>query len=107
MSLRSEDHRSDQRLSRGRSLRDTSLAAFDRVPLQRREREVMDAVRRLFGSRTWTRKELARAMGWEINRITGRVLSLIERGELEELDERRDGAHLVRLALVQRELALA
>lgn len=77
-------------------VRETSLSAYDRVELQRREREVMTACWRHFPPpATFTRKELAQAMGWEINRITGRVLTLIERGFLLELKERRDDAFLL------------
>lgn len=70
-------------------------------------RGVLTAAVAHFSGKRFTRRDLAHAMGWEINRITGRVLTLIERGELEELDERRDGSALIRIAAVQRELALA
>jgi len=89
------------------TVRPTSLAAYDALPLQRREAEVLTAVAAHFTGATFTRKELARAMGWEINRITGRVLTLIDRGEIEELAERRDGGYLLRLAAKQKELELA
>lgn len=94
------------------SVRETSLQAYDALrcgpKLQRREIEVLTAIWAHYaGGKRFTRRELALAMGWEINRITGRVLTLIERGELEELDERRDGSALIRIAVKQQELALA
>lgn len=97
------------------AMRETSLQAYDglrelrygKTQLQRREIEVLTAAVAHFHGRTFTRKELAEVMGWAINRITGRVLTLIQRGELEELDERRDGSALIRIAVKQQELALA
>ena len=93
------------------NVRETSLHAYDALrcgpKLQRREVEVLTACVAHFSGKSFTRRELAQAMGWEINRITGRVLTLIERGELEELDERRDGSALIRIAVKQRELELA
>ena len=84
------------------SVRETSLEAYRALEnsgtLQRREREVILAVHRHFPfPLSFTRKELARAMGWEINRVTGRVLTLIEKRYLTELTERKDGGYLVRV----------
>lgn len=95
----------------GRLIRDTSMQAYDSLRdsgmLQRREREVMLGVYRFFDGKDFTRKELAHAMGWEINRITGRVLTLIEKKFLDELETKRDGGHLLRIAGKQLELSLA
>ena len=49
----------------------------------------------------------AKAMCWDINRITPRVLELIERSALEELKSRRDGGQLLRIVLKQAELQFA
>ena len=91
-------------------IRDSSLDAYDNLrdsgTLQRREREVMLAAYAHFYAKAFTRKELARAMGWEINRITGRVLTLIEKKYLQELSDRRDGGHLLQIAPAQRQLEL-
>ena len=46
-------------------------------------------------------------MQWEINRVTGRVLTLIEREAFEELKSRRDGGQLLRIVLKQAELQFA
>jgi hypothetical protein len=77
-------------------VRESSLGAYRSVDLQQREREVMLACHRHFPAPArFTRKELAKALGWEINRVTGRVLTLIERGFLTEHDDTRDGGHLL------------
>ena len=92
------------------AVRETSREAYTRLTrtgnLQRREAEVLLAAFNRFGAAAFTRKELARAMCWEINRVTGRGLTLIERGTLQELPERRDGAGLLRISLKQGDLFL-
>lgn len=75
--------------------------------LQRREKELMLEIYRWFDGKQFTRKELARAAGWEINRVTGRVLSLIEKGFLIELPEIRDKGHLLCIAPAQLSLDIA
>lgn len=84
-------------------IRETSRDAYQHIKrdLQRREVEVLTAAWAHFKGKTFTRKDIARALGWEINRVTGRVLTLIERGELQELEERRDGSYLLQIRLRQ------
>lgn len=93
------------------NVRETSLEAFntmrDTGNLQRREAQVLLAAFQHFGDKAFTRKELAQAMGWEINRITGRVLTLLEREAFEELKSRRNGGQLLRIVLKQAELEFA
>jgi len=93
------------------SVRETSREAYDRLTrtgnLQRREAEVLLGAFTHFHDGPFTRKELAHAMGWEINRITGRVLTLIQRGTLVELSARRDGSALLMIELKQGELEFA
>ena len=90
------------------TVRAASLEAYTRLErtgnLQRREAEVLLAAFQHFGAWQFTRKELARAMGWEINRVVGRVFTLVERGTIEELAGRRDGSGLLRIALHQAEM---
>lgn len=64
----------------------TSLAAYRYIEpeLSGRRREVMLRAHTDFTGKTFTRKQLARALGWEINRVTGRVLELIDMGYLNE-----------------------
>lgn len=92
-------------------VRDTSRAAYDSLRdtprLQQREREVMLCVHDRFRGTTFTRKELAAALGWPINCVTGRVITLREKGYLEELTERRDGSYLLRIKPAQQSLELA
>lgn len=64
---------------------ETSLRAYHSVALTDRERDVMRAVHRFYGECQWfTRAELAKRMEWPINRITGRVLELLEKGYLQQ-----------------------
>ncbi len=91
-------------------IRDTSESAYRAIEpeLSGRRREVMLKVHEVFTGRTFTRKQLAKALGWEINRVTGRVLELIERGYLQELEAKvvEDGhsAHLLTIPARQLEL---
>ena len=92
-------------------IRETSREAYDRLTrtgnLPRRQAEVLLGVMTHFRDSAFTRKELAKAMCWDINRITPRVLELIERSALEELKSRRDGGQLLRIVLKQAELQFA
>lgn len=87
--------------------RDTSRAAYNSLDLQKREREVLLFIHTHLSGCEFTRRELADAMGWRDCRITGRVLSLIEKGYLEELKTKRDGGYLLRIADAQQSLQLA
>lgn len=95
-------------------MRDTSIAAYDSLRdtglLSRRQAEVMKAVHQHFHGRTFTRKQLASAMGWPINRITGRVLELIESNFLIEdglICEDGRNVHALRVKPAQLELLAA
>lgn len=70
----------------------------------------MLCVFRCFHGRTFTRKQLAAALGWEINRVTGRVQEILRMGYLEEqgttLEDGRS-AHLLAIKAAQLELAIA
>jgi DNA-binding MarR family transcriptional regulator len=90
------------------AVRAASLEAYKRLErtgnLQRREADVLLAAFQHFGAGAFTRKELAHAMGWEINRVVGRVFTLVERGTIAELAGRRDGSGLLHIALHQADL---
>jgi hypothetical protein len=93
-------------------IRESSLDAYRTLErsgdLQRREREVMLAIHDHFPyPRTFTRKELSERMGWAINRICGRILTLRDRGYLDELTQRRDGGCLLQIRPAQLPLELA
>ena len=84
-------------------IRETSLDAYraleDSGALQSQERMLMIFIHRLFPNcERFTRKELATKTNWTINRVTGRVFSLIEKGFLTEYPEIRDGGHLLSVA---------
>lgn len=62
-----------------------SHLAFASLDLQEREREVYDAILKHFGDgRQFTRQQLADAMKWKVNRVTGRIVTLRERGLIVE-----------------------
>ena len=93
-------------------IRDTSLASYHdiRSRLSAKQQVVMAAVKLSFGQRAFTRKQLARALNWEINRVTGRVLELVEKGYLHEsgcTKEHGRSAHLLRIGPVQLSLFAA
>lgn len=61
-----------------------SMQAYQSVDLDRREREVLTHIQSHFPSAEFTRAELADSMGWAINRICGRIVSLRNKGLLSE-----------------------
>lgn len=75
--------------------RDTSLEAFKSLDLQGQETALMRLVHIHFPYSRFTRKELSAKTGWTINRVCGRVFSLIEKGYLTEYPQIRDGGHLL------------
>lgn len=91
-------------------VRDTSREAFEELTrtghLQKQEAEVMLAAYRLFQDRTFTRRELSELSQIPVNCVCGRVNSLVERGMLEELAERRGKSHLLRIAFRRRQADL-
>jgi len=85
------------------SVRETSLDAYRALEssgsLQDQEWALMRLVHLHFPlPARFTRKELAMKTGWTINRICGRVFSLLEKGYLAEQPEIRDGGHLLRIS---------
>jgi hypothetical protein len=97
-----------------RVIRQTSLDSYnalrDTAALSKRQAEVMRCVHMRFHGRTFTRKQLAVALDWPINRVTGRVLELIEAGYLEEQGTTvEDGrsAHLLTIKAAQMEMEWA
>jgi hypothetical protein len=78
--------------------RDTSLEALNSIDLQAQENELLSLIRYHFQLGRFTRKELAARTGWTINRVTGRVFSLIEKGALTEYPQTRNGGHLLSIA---------
>jgi len=62
-----------------RAMQPTSLQAYGTVNLQRREREVMSALQGLGAA---TNEQIATALGWQINRVTGRMKALRDKGQI-------------------------
>lgn len=67
------------------NMAETSLRAFRSVELAESERAVMQGAYKNWPDGQWfTRAELAKRMEWPINRVTGRVLTLLEKGYLQQ-----------------------
>lgn len=80
-------------------VRETSLSAYRSLDLQHSESELMRLVHLHYPyPAQFTRKELGERVRWTINRICGRVNSLVEKGYLEEHEQTRDGGHLLSIA---------
>lgn len=64
-------------------MRQTSLLAYQTIEpdIGRRRREVYDALHELGEANNRT---IAKHLGWEINRVTGRVKELVDLGKVEE-----------------------
>jgi DNA-binding MarR family transcriptional regulator len=64
-------------------MQDTSLEAYRTVNLSKRESEVLDIFYENPGVKDWSNAEIAMKLKWAINRVTGRVHDLREKGVLE------------------------
>ena len=60
-----------------------SIEAYKSLPLTRRQQEVVDAIS-LSAFRARTDAEIAEHLGYTVNRVTGRLTELIEKGVVEE-----------------------
>lgn len=78
-------------------IRETSLAAYHDLDLSAKQRAVMLKVHECYTNSTFTRKELTATLGWPINCVVPRVLELIDKGYLQELESRRDGGYLIQI----------
>jgi len=72
------------------SMQQTSLEAYDSIKhsLGAAQLRVRDTFYESPGVADWTNLELARSLGWDINRVTGRVYELRRLGVLEESRKR-------------------
>jgi hypothetical protein len=88
-------------------VRDTSREAYQSIEstLTAKQRQVMLVVYDRFSGRTFTRKQLARSLGWEINRVTGRVLELIGKRYLEEHGETVEDGRKAALLRIRQPMA--
>ncbi len=70
-------------------MRETSLKAYNMIQakLNRRESQVL-AIFNVDPNRSWTNYELSKALGWAINRVTGRTNSLVNKGILVYAEHR-------------------
>ncbi|MDA8260246.1 MAG: hypothetical protein M0Z99_32210 [Betaproteobacteria bacterium] len=69
--------------------------------LQHREAQVLLAALRNFRLEPFTRGDLVEASGLPVNVVCGRVFTLIQRGALKELSERRNWAGLLKVVIKQ------
>jgi len=68
------------------NVQDTSIEAYESIKykLGSVQRRVLDVFYENPNIKDWTNMELARALGWDINRVTPRVFELRELGVLTE-----------------------
>jgi len=66
-------------------VKQTSLDAFLSVKINKRESEVLEVIKNHPGL---CNKEIAKVLGWEINRVTGRVKGLRDKGKVRQLGEK-------------------
>lgn len=64
-------------------IRATSEAAYRDLSRSARRRAVMEKIATRPQALGWTRQELAQALGWPINSVTGRVTELLSAGYIE------------------------
>lgn len=62
-----------------------SLFAHRTVALSERQREVLEV---FADGEEYTDHDIAESLGWEINRVTGRIKELIEAHRLDEMSEK-------------------
>lgn len=67
--------------------------------LQHREAQLLLAALRTFRLEPFTRMDLTRASGLPVNVVCGRVFTLVQRGALKELAERRDRSTLLQVVI--------
>lgn len=63
-------------------IQQTSLEAYNSVDLNRRELQVLNIIR---ASNGFCNKEIAQRLGWDINRVTGRVKGLRDKNKVIQL----------------------
>jgi hypothetical protein len=72
-------------------VRDTSYAAYSKLRFSGKLTEKQQEIHNHLVAtpmRTWTRTELAEALGIRINSVTGRVTEMLDLGDLEECGKR-------------------
>lgn len=79
------------------TVRDASKDAYHSLDLTAKQRAVMLKCHECFTGIQFTRKDLAEALGWPINCVTGRVLELVDKKFLTELPAKREGSHLLQI----------
>ena len=69
-------------------VRQTSLEAFESIKesIGKNHKTILDLV----GGSDWSNSELARELGWGINRVTPRVFELRKKGLLKELETQEE-----------------
>ena len=69
-------------------MQSTSLQAYNKVPITTRQKQIVDVFKENPHLHNWTNQELADYLDWGVNRVTGRVKELREKGVLEYSETR-------------------
>ena len=85
-------------------IQQTSLEAYQSVPLQRREKQVLDVIKQI---QPCSNRDIAKFLGWEINSITGRTNGLCSKGVVIEFDKQvQNGRKVIRWVCADKQLGL-
>ena len=86
-------------------MRDTSLEAYQSVDLQRREKEVLAVIERI---QPCYSEQIAEAIGWPINRVTGRVNGLYSKKVIKDYDKAKNtrGRSVIRWVVANNQLRM-
>lgn len=86
-------------------MQETSLEAYRGVNLQRRELEVLNVIKSI---QPCSNEDIAKAIGWEINRVTGRTNGLYSKGEIKDFDKAKNprGRSVIRWIVAKKQLDL-
>lgn len=68
-------------------MRDTSLEAYESVPLQKNEKLVLEAIKK---NQPCDNLKIATELNWQINRVTGRVNGLVKKGIVTDYDKAKN-----------------
>ena len=69
-------------------MQETSLEAYKSIDLTKTESEVYEVIKRI---QPCSNNDIMRAIGWTINRITGRTNGLVKKGKVVEHDRVKQG----------------
>lgn len=86
-------------------MQQASLEAYASIPLQRREEEVLNVIRRL---QPCDNLKIAKELGYQINQVTGRTNGLMKKGLITDYDKAKNenGRMAIRWITTSKQLGL-